>query len=711
MTQYLCLGLHSLAGQLQASGQRALVVLSGAAAWARAAARDVLSCYPAQRLLWIGDHSSSLGNVLPAKQVQQVLGEEYLGIVYDAQECFDADVFAAACGTVRGGGVFVLLLPPDAEWSASGGRCFNARFMRLAMASAEVYWLDEQMQRVAEFSRDAQSALVFAEPVTTSAVYSEQQQEAIAAICHVVHGHRRRPLVITADRGRGKSAALGAAAVRLLAAGAKRILVTAPRLQALHTLFKHAQLAAPAGALTRGRFECEQGVIEFIPPDVLIAEKPLADCLMIDEAAALPNHMLELLLKHYARLIFASTVHGYEGTGRGFALRFFKTLDAQAPGWRWLTLNEPVRWSANDPLETFTHRALLLDSDVASGVIDDAVSPASCVVERVSAAALAQDEEKLRQLFGLLVLAHYRTRPSDLQQLLDSTDLQIFCLRSGATVLGVALVVEEGRLDSALQHDVYLGQRRLAGHLLAQTLLAHLGVHSVGEMKFARVMRLAIHPQMQSRGLGAHLLAEVVGALQDEGVDLVGATFGLTPQIMSFWLRAGFSPVRVGLTKEHTTGCHSGVFLRPLSASAQGCFDQARERFFTSWPYLLREPLQQLDVSLIEMLTVGGVAPLSLTENEKQEVGAFAYAARGYEMSMPVLHKLVWRHMARGVWSNALTPSARALLIAKVAQHRDWAKIAHDFGFVGKQQAIDSLRQAAAELLAYEDAAAKGVVQ
>ena len=58
----------------------------------------------------------------------------------------------------------------------------------------------------------------------------------------------------------------------------------------------------------------------------------------------------------------------YEGSGRGFALRFQKALDTLAPSWLAVRLQQPMRWAENDPLERFINQALLLDADVGDGV-------------------------------------------------------------------------------------------------------------------------------------------------------------------------------------------------------------------------------------------------------------------------------------------------------------------------------------------------------
>ena len=108
---------------------------------------------------------------------------------------------------------------------------------------------------------------------------SPDQQTAVEAIIKVVEGHRRRPLVITADRGRGKSASLGIASGFLLAgailneAGIKNIIVCAPSKNMAKVIFESAK-----------RIHQEVN-INFYSPDELQQQKPKADLLLIDELA------------------------------------------------------------------------------------------------------------------------------------------------------------------------------------------------------------------------------------------------------------------------------------------------------------------------------------------------------------------------------------------------------------------------------------------
>ena len=84
-------------------------------------------------------------------------------------------------------------------------------------------------------------------------------------------------------------------------------------------------------------------------PSELVDELPNASCVLVDEAAALPIPLLRRLLARYSRIVFATTVHGYEGTGRGFAIRFRAHLDDRAPDWRQLKMTTPIRWAPGSP--------------------------------------------------------------------------------------------------------------------------------------------------------------------------------------------------------------------------------------------------------------------------------------------------------------------------------------------------------------------------
>ena len=106
--------------------------------------------------------------------------------------------------------------------------------------------------------------------------------------------------------------------------------------------------------------------LSYVSPDRVAQGDVLADLLLVDEAAAIPTPLLEAMLARHSRIVFATTEHGYEGTGRGFHLRFKKVLDEQTPDWQELHLVEPIRWSLSDPLEPLIFRLLGLNTDISA---------------------------------------------------------------------------------------------------------------------------------------------------------------------------------------------------------------------------------------------------------------------------------------------------------------------------------------------------------
>ncbi len=68
-----------------------------------------------------------------------------------------------------------------------------------------------------------------------------------------------------------------------------------------------------------------------------------------------------------AHLAFATTARGYEGTGRGFLLRFVRWLEQRPEPVDHLRLDTPIRFAPDDPVERFTFEALLLDAKPSPG--------------------------------------------------------------------------------------------------------------------------------------------------------------------------------------------------------------------------------------------------------------------------------------------------------------------------------------------------------
>ncbi|NQY26773.1 MAG: tRNA(Met) cytidine acetyltransferase [Piscirickettsiaceae bacterium] len=644
--------------------QRQCVILQGEQDWCQTSAKILLAKF---------DHKKQL--VISQNKAQSQLGKEFDAVVCNTHEQaqLNPDSLGAILGTITAGGVLILLLPDLAENSL---------------------WMQRFNQISAYFSSHYTSFTVVKQgddlPKLSSPKHYEQsqtkdQQLAIQAILKVVQGHRRRPLVLSSDRGRGKSAALGIAAAALIKQGKQRIIITAPSLATADTVFKHVTtiLSDPD----------ERAKITFIAPDVLIASDEKADCVLVDEAAAIPTSMLEQLLQKQSRIVFATTLHGYEGTGRGFAVRFQKTLDKKTPNWNSLRMETPIRWQQGDILEAFSFQALLLDAIPAQ---DDLISEANtenCIFEHIDRKQLINDEQSLRELFGLMVLAHYRTRPSDLQMMLDRDDITVYALRYQGHIVASAWLVQEGELDDELATDIHAGKRRLKGHLLPQSLLAHAGITTAGSLCYQRIIRIAVHPTIQQRGLGEKLLQQIVEQSEKQN-DIIGASFGITSDLLRFWTNAGFAVARLGIHKDDVSGSHAVMMLRSTSAKGQHVLNDVTQRFQQQWSSLLQTHFKQLDPDIV--IAISQTLPqqqAQLSIWDKQDIQAFATGQRGFEFSVISL-RLLLGSLIRQTEFLQLSEQQKYLCVMAILQQGQWEAVAKLLGYTGKKQIISDLRDA-----------------
>lgn len=495
--------------------------------------------------VWVSTHPC-LPQAIPAKKAHTLLGQECDAIVWDAHSGLDVNAFAALSGTLRGGGTLYLLTPALAAWAMFPDPDYR-RF------TPYPYTLEQVNGRFLQrFVRLLQEYSAVSSHMLETETASDSQAEVVAQIVTAT-----APVVLTADRGRGKSAALGMAASQLLQQG-QRVLLTAPAKATVVSVFKHADIAFTP---------------TFIAPDDLLQTLPAADVLLVDEAAAIPIPLLLQMLMHYPRCVFATTIHGYEGSGRGFVLRFQQALAERYPAYHALRLTQPIRWAANDPLETFINRVLLLDAELYQAPFFPRT-----IYQQLDRDALVHNESLLRQIFGLLVAAHYQTRPSDLRQLLDAPALSVHVLMAGECVVAVALLSREGGLDAELTAAIQAGKRRPHGHLVPQTLTFHAQMAGAAGLVCERVMRIAVHPAYQGQGLGAQLLTHLREFAAASDADYLSVSYAHTPALQRFWERAGLAVARIGFRKDTASGSHSVVQVQALSVRAVAFFQGLSSR-------------------------------------------------------------------------------------------------------------------------------------
>ncbi len=692
---------------------RYCLVISGDRAWTRKIALQVHEQMHERARIWLSDSPPANTSVVDVKKIQNILGDEVDLVFFDAWSGFNPDLFGAISGVIRGGGLLILLTPFLREWP----QFFDPEYQRITVYPTPPEAMTGRfLERLVNIIQHDPGTVILEqgkvfpqipapepgnrEKFEDSIFKSRDQAKVVQAIIKVATGHRRRPLVITSDRGRGKTSALGIAAARLLQQGTKHIIVTAPRMDAIQLMFDHARHLLPQVNYSRGHLKAGNGDILFYSPDELLRKDVRANLLLVDEAAAIPTPLLEQLLIRYSRIVFATTIHGYEGTGRGFTLRFQKKMNERTPNWRLVEIRTPIRWAENDPLEDLVFRTLLFNAEIAENNLIINACPKKCVIEWINRDQLVSDEETLRQIFGLLINAHYQTRPADLRYLLDGPNLSVVVTRYQGKVVATALLAEEGGFDEDMAAEITAGKRRPHGHLIPETLASHVGLRQAPVLRGIRVVRIAVHPVVQDRGIGSYMLEQIHQSSKESKFDYLASCFGATRALLKFWNKNSYLPVRIGLQRNASSGEHSVVVLRSLSKEGKALFEDARKNLFRQLPYQLSEPLNDLEPDLVAFfMNTGREMTSTLDAKDLNDLNAFVRKERLYEACLaPVWEFVCACFMDRH--SPDLNEQQRNVLIKKVLQKKGWQEIAKQLQLPGKKGVIEVLREALAQLIA-----------
>ena len=526
--------------------------------------------------VWIGDVSPYFATqaYFPFSKTKNLLGSEFPAIIYDARQGINLDALAMAAGTLQDGGQLLLLLnhwadlanQPDSDslrWSGEKRAINTPHFIAFLQEKIVKYNFPvyQSMPLTLALPIPQKDRSTHCQPTLEQAHLLQQMAETEEAI-----------LIVTAKRGRGKSALAGLFAKQQVAQN-QPVILTAPNKSAVNIFNEF------AGA-----------EITFMPPDELsqnLSEAPQQFAnywLFVDEAAMIPLDILFRLTKAFKRVVLTTTIHSYEGTGRGFLLKFMAKTDRTL---RHLELFTPLRWQADDKLEAFIDDLLLCDCEDRlpqppyDSVLAEQIQISHC--ERIP-------HDQIESVYGLLTLAHYRTSPLDLRRLLDAPQQQFYLAQAQDALLGCVWAVLEGGLpDKTLIRQIRRGERRPRGNLVVQMLCFQAGLEEACELRSLRISRIAVQPNWQQQGLGQRLIAKMKQQQikQQGAVNFLSVSFGYTPELLAFWQKCGFILVHFSESKEASSGCYSVVALSPLSEEGRVFVQQAEKQFQRNLPLSL----------------------------------------------------------------------------------------------------------------------------
>ena len=647
--------LHTLTAQMKREGIRRLLVLSGEEGWCFDHALKLRDALPGD-WLWISPQPDAENHCSPSA-LQTLLGREFRHAVFDARYGFDAAAFAALSGTLKAGSWLVLLLPVWDEWenqpdadSLRWSDCpdpiatphFVQHFKRVLTANNDaILWRQNQPFSLAHFTprTDWHPATGAPQP---------EQQQLLQQLLTMPPG----VAAVTAARGRGKSALAG----QLISRIAGSAIVTAP---------------AKAATDVLAQFAGEK--FRFIAPDALLASDEQADWLVVDEAAAIPAPLLHQLVSRFPRTLLTTTVQGYEGTGRGFLLKFC----ARFPHLHRFELQQPIRWAQGCPLEKMVSEALVFDDENFTHT-----PQGNIVISAFEQTLWRSEPETPLKVYQLLSGAHYRTSPLDLRRMMDAPGQHFLQAAGENEIAGALCLVDEGGLSQELSQAVWAGYRRPRGNLVAQSLAAHGSNPLAATLRGRRVSRIAVHPARQREGTGRQLIAGALQYIHD--LDYLSVSFGYTEELWRFWQRCGFVLVRMGNHREASSGCYTAMALLPMSDAGK----QLAEREH----YRLRRDAQALAQWNGEMLPVDPLNDAVLSDDDWLELAGFAFTHRPLltslgcllrllqtsELALPALRGRLQKNASDAQLCTTLKLSGRKLLLVRQREEAAQALFALD---------------------------------
>ena len=660
--------------------------------------------------------------VIHYRDTPTLLGETHQSLLIDLTEGFHPNDLGIIIETIEKGGIIIAVSPKVDEWKNLIGRWheelvsepyttddvvprFYRRFIKRTLEAEGIIIFNADKREIVKHYI-VKNAEIDKEEITIPEkrkikkklykLCATQDQVRVLQLFEQFFDREkeRKAVVITADRGRGKTAVLGILTPYLISRMQRvlkrpvRVMVVAPTPQAIQTYFMFLKKAMVRQGMKDFRLKESGGVVtvlnskyarvEYVVPRRAMIESEYADVVVVDEAAGIDVPVLWSIVKRTRYIIFSTTIHGYEGAGRGFSIRFLKKLERdEETEIDKIHLDEPVRYSRGDPVERWLYDVLLLDAQPAELEKEDveAIKLGKFEFEMIDKDELVKDEKLLREFFGIYVLAHYRNRPSDVVILLDMPNHFAFRVKvNEKTVCSLHVAVEGGIDDSTVEQmaDGY----KPKGQIIPDLILKHHWDYRFPKLLGVRIVRIATHPDVMDMGIGSFALSRLIDWSCGNEFDWIGSGFGVSPELLRFWIKNKFLPVHITPQRNEVSGEHTVVVLRSLKMHIDDIVIMYNSNFVKRLLEWLGDELSDLDVETAIQLLHSLSKDFSYPEPEidytnRKRIKKYFHGISLYEYASDVLRPLV-RYMYSKTDRAEMDTKEEKVLVVKALQLRDW---------------------------------------
>lgn len=665
------------------------------------------------------------GKLLHYKDSPEVLGQTYSSLLIDFSKGFHPNDLGIIIETVEEGGIIIAFSPPVEAWDNL--KCkwheelisepynvedinarFFRRFMQRTIHSEGIIIFDADRRELIKEYKFEQKEISREEIVIPDEVEIRRKLYKLCATQDQIRvlklferffdrEREKKAVVITADRGRGKTAVLGIVTpyiisrMQRLLKRAVRIIVVAPTPQSVQTYFRFLLKAMVRQGMTKYFAKETNGMItvvnskyarvEYVVPRRAMIEKDFADILIVDEAAGIDVPILLKITEGVRYMIFSTTIHGYEGAGRGFSIRFLRRLESDdSVEIDRIHMEEPIRYGRGDPIEKWLYDVLLLDAQPAEINEDDiqAIKEGRLEFMEIGKDELVSNEKLLREFFGIYVLAHYRNRPSDLAILTDMPNHIPFIVTvNGKPVCSLHIAIE-GRLDDETIEKIKDGYKP-KGQIIPDLMLKHYWQFEFPKLVGVRIVRIATHPSLMNMGIGSFALAKVVEWAYGRDMEWVGSGFGVSPELLKFWIKNGFTPVHITPQRNEVSGEHTVIVIKALKPDIESIVENLNVEFTRRLIEYLSDELSDLETEIAVLLlqSLKKDIKISLPEIGKVERSRMSKYFQGmslYEYVSDVIRPLV-RYFYSMINKTDLDEIEEYVLVGKCLQLKHWKEL------------------------------------